>query len=245
MNDASLRRSLRRGASVAAPDDERSPVPRRVRRPSWFDTRFVAGLALVVASVLLGARLLASAQHTVAFVAVAHDVADGTVLGADDVVVVRGAITTAPRGGYAGRVDEVVGRRTSRTLAAGELVPRSAITDPPALTWLEVPLDQDAAPPLSVGQRITLWLTTDHCAPVVVVPDVAVQHLRPASGGPFATNGGQAVEIAVPPDSADRVLAALAQATSEHGALRAGIRSGAHDDQSGAPLPPPTCPEAS
>ena len=42
------------GAAESVP----GPVPRRVRPPRWLDLRLVLGVLLVLASVLLGARIV-------------------------------------------------------------------------------------------------------------------------------------------------------------------------------------------
>ena len=41
------------------------PAPRRVRPPRWLDLRLVLGVLLVLASVLLGARIVSAADVTV------------------------------------------------------------------------------------------------------------------------------------------------------------------------------------
>src|SRR5690242_1627018 len=75
---------------VAVPEraDVPGPVPRRVRPPRWLDLRLVLGVLLVLGSVLVGARVLSSADATVPVWAASGDLAAGTALTADDVVAV-------------------------------------------------------------------------------------------------------------------------------------------------------------
>src|SRR4051794_32919907 len=51
------------------------PTPRRVRPPRWLDLRLVLGVLLVLASVLLGARVVGAADATVPVWAVTGDLA--------------------------------------------------------------------------------------------------------------------------------------------------------------------------
>ena len=66
-----------------------SPTPRRVRAPKWLDLRLVAGVVLVLASVLLGARVISRANASDSVWAASRDLAPGTVLSADDLVEVH------------------------------------------------------------------------------------------------------------------------------------------------------------
>ena len=63
-------------------------TPRRVRPPRWLDLRLVLGVLLVLASVLVGARIVSAADATVPVWAVAGDLAAGTELTAEDLVAV-------------------------------------------------------------------------------------------------------------------------------------------------------------
>src|SRR4051795_9445910 len=64
------------------------PAPRRVRPPRWLDLRLVLGVLLVLASVLLGARVVGAADATVPVWAVTGDLAAGTELTAGDLMAV-------------------------------------------------------------------------------------------------------------------------------------------------------------
>ena len=66
-----------------------SPPAARTGRAWWRDGRVVGGILIVVVSVVLGARLMASGDDTVAVWQVNRDVAAGTVLSADDVTAVN------------------------------------------------------------------------------------------------------------------------------------------------------------
>ncbi len=76
-----------------------SPVSRRVRTPSWLDLRLVAGVVLVLVCVLIGVRVVSSADRTSRFWAASHDLSAGVVLAASDLhVVAEGTAPNAERG---------------------------------------------------------------------------------------------------------------------------------------------------
>ena len=71
----------------AVPPDG-APVPRRVRRPRWLDIRVVGGLVLVVAAVVIGARVVGASSHTSPVWAATKNLARRTVLSQTDLVAV-------------------------------------------------------------------------------------------------------------------------------------------------------------
>lgn len=199
-----------------------SPRPRRVTTPSWFDLRLVLGVVLVLASVLIGARVVSSARETHDAVTAKRDLAAGTILTAEDLQVTQ--VQLPDRGIYLSSVREATGKRLQRPVARGELVPVAAVANVAAQTTLTVPLAAGAAPSLHTGQRIEVWVSTTSCPSVVLLPDVTVQSVRTDGGGSFATgSGGQDVVISVDPALADRVIAALAL---DQVKLRAGVLVG-------------------
>ncbi|HEV7194198.1 MAG TPA: SAF domain-containing protein [Jatrophihabitantaceae bacterium] len=230
-------------AQTSTPQSEPSPQARRIRRPSWIDARLLIGIGLVLASIVLGARVVAAADHTYEAVAITHDTGEGAILGAADVRVAR--VRLPDQGLYLARAEAVVGQQLSRPLTRGELVPRSALGIPPALTLIEVPLPAASAPPLAAGQRIALWLSSATCPPVLVLSAVTVQHVRDPGtdtfGGGAAGGAGQAIDISVAPALADRLVTALSRDRAQ---LRAGVLSGAAAVAGEVPLGSLDCPGA-
>ena len=197
-----------------------SPTPRRVTQPSWLDLRFVLGLMLVFGSVLLGARLVASANHSYRLLAPSHDLAAGTVLHPGDLTTVSAHVPD--RRLYVSATTVLAGRQLTAAVRAGELLPASALTAAPMLTTVTVPFADAQAPDLRAGERIEVWLSAKTCASVVLLPDATVQDVS-TSGGSFSSSDGQNVTLSLPPALADRVVTALAV---DGGTLRAGILSG-------------------
>lgn len=200
-----------------------SPVPRRLKAPSWLDLRLVIGLVLVLGSVLLGAKIVSGANHTYRMLAVTRDLAAGTLLSHDDVVAVRVQLPGHGQGVYVSGDDDVLGKQLNRAVASGELLPAAALGTAAALTTVTVPFTADNAPTLAAGQRVKIWLSTKTCASIVLLGDVTVQDVHAATGGSFSSSGGQHVVVSVSPDLAGRVIGALAR---DGATIRAGILSG-------------------
>jgi hypothetical protein len=217
--------------SFPAPDLP-SPRPRRLTPPRWLDVRLVLGVVLVLGSVLIGAKVVAGARATYAAVAVRHDLAAGTLLSAADLRVAQVQLPGHGSGVYLPAVDDAVGRRLSRPVSAGELLPAGAVTSVSAQTTITVPLATGTAPDLHKGDRIELWLSTTSCSAQVLLPDVTVQAVH-ARGGSLSEGGGegQDVVISVAPRLADRVMGALAIDESQ---VRAGVLVGSGSSAGGS-----------
>jgi hypothetical protein len=222
------------GVTMPTPPAPPSPSPRRIAAPSWLDLRLVLGVLLVLASVLIGAKVVSGARQTYPRVTVRHELAAGAVVGAGDLRLAQVQLPDHGKGVYLSRVDDAVGKRLSRPVSAGELLPASALDTVKAQTTVTVPLASGSAPQLHKGQRIELWVSTAKCSSLVLLPDVTVQAVHGDSGGSFGSGSdGQDVVISVPPDLAERVVTALA---IEEVRLRAGVLAGP-TGIAGAPLP--------
>src|SRR3954468_20124969 len=115
------------------------PVPRRVRPPRWLDLRLVLGVLLVLGSVLLGVRVVSVADATVPVWAAAGDLAAGTALTADDLVAVDVRLD-GTADSYLSTGTRPEGRTLARPVGAGELLPRSALEEPPGRVQLALPV---------------------------------------------------------------------------------------------------------
>jgi hypothetical protein len=202
---------------------DNSPVSRRVRSPSWLDLRLVAGVGLILACVLIGVRVVASADHTAHYWSADHDLSAGVILQASDLHSVAARLPTGSSGYFAASAD-LVGQAVSRPIRAGELVPKSAIAAAGPATTVTIPLGADDAPRISAGQRVTVWVSTALCPTAVVLADVAVQSVQSSRSGALAAGGGEDIVVRVSPTLAQRVIEALA---IDGGQLRAGVLDGA------------------
>ncbi|WP_157749503.1 SAF domain-containing protein [Jatrophihabitans sp. GAS493] len=209
-----------------------SPAPRRVKTPRWLDLRLIAGVVLVLASVAIGATVVASADSTVRMWQSSRNLSAGAVLSASDLSSVRVHLA-AGSGAYLLATTPVVGQVLVRDVSAGELIPRSAIGTTAATTTVTVPLQAGEAPKLSRGERLQLWISTKSCPATVVLSDVTVQDVQ-STGGGLAADGGQSAVVRVPPALAQRVVTALGISDAT---LRAGVVTGRSQPDSNESLP--------
>jgi hypothetical protein len=229
------------------------PTPRRVRPPRWLDLRLVLGVLLVLASVLLGARIVSAADATVPVWAVTGDLAAGTELSAEDLVAVDVRLDdTAAAYLSAGTRPE--GRTLARAVRSGELLPRTALEEADALVQLALPVQSGYVPPgLERGQLVDVYAVADPAAGATVVADgsvtlvlrkAPVQAISGRSEGVLSTpTTAVQVVVAVSDGDADEVLAAIAgrplvvvvhESVDKDGvAGTAGSRSGDTDAASG------------
>ena len=148
-----LRRAERRETPAAA-SDPLPPAAQRSSAAAWRDPRLWAGVLIVAVSVVLGARLLAAVDDSVEVWAAAADLGPGDPLGADDLVATKVRFAD---GGDLTRylpVEEqlTAGVALTRSVAAGELLPRSALGDPAESGTVQVAVAvDDLRVPSSVG----------------------------------------------------------------------------------------------
>lgn len=205
-----------------------SPPASRRAAPHWRDPRLLVGLVVVAACALLGARLLASADDSVAVWAA------GTALNPGQRVTPAELVRTQVRFRGQAEADLYVsadtevpaGATVDRPVQPGELLPRSALADPATRSLTEVPLSvgTEAVPDtVDTGSTVDVWVTAQSAGSAagaaVGAPGRATRVFRdvrvvsaPApetSLGPTAT---RQVIVGVAPDQAadlPRALAAL------------------------------------
>ena len=150
-----------------------SPPVRRTSRAWWRDARVLAGVALIVVSMLVGARLLTGNDDTVTAWQATRDLAPGAVVSGDDVVAV--AIPANLAGVYA----DGSGLPTSpldRPLLAGEILPTPVDVTPGDARWVTVPVEPLHAPvDLAPGERVDVWATEGADLGVVPVPELVLE----------------------------------------------------------------------
>jgi len=100
------------------------PIVGRVRRPSWRDPRLLVGVLLIAVAVVAVTSVVRGADTTTPYFAAARVLPPGTVLQRDDLTVVHAHLT-----GVAYLPADAVpwGQVVTRTVAAGELLPASAL----------------------------------------------------------------------------------------------------------------------
>ncbi len=196
------------------------PVARR-HRSFWFDPRFLIGLVLVVVSVVGVVGLVGAANASVDVLAARSTLTPGERVHASDLV------PTSVRAGSteklylrAGDVPPT-GVIVTRAVAAGELVPSSAVGSQAGadLTSVVVSLNTALAASIVPGSRVDLWSAdavqatetgggSGFAAPTVLVSSAIV--VRIVDQKNVVASNGSEVELLVPKDATASVLDAVA-----------------------------------
>lgn len=190
----------RTGTTASAP-------ARRMRRAGISDARLWLGLALVVGSVVVGARMMGADDDSVAVLRASRDLAVGSPV--DGLVPVR--VSRAAAGdGYLSEPPPT--QSVLRwPIAAGELVPRSAVAVGPVASVREVtiPVDPLHAPPgVQSGDLVDIWSSpreSEPGGPVLVLADVTVAAVATDE---FGIGGEIGVVLAVPAEEVAAVVQA-------------------------------------
>ena len=177
-------------------DPPASPRASRLATPGWLDGRLVLGVLLVLVSVVVGARVLSSADRSTLVWAASKELTAGTLLAAGDLEPVRVRLFEST-GQYVGADGAPpVGYVVRRGLGAGELLPQGALTEPERgaeLRLVTVPVEVGHYPPtLRDDQRVDLWVTPRLDAEPTGTGAPAA---APAAGGsgPLVLRGAQQV----------------------------------------------------
>jgi hypothetical protein len=195
------------------------PEARRLRAPSWRDSRLLIGLVLLLASVALGARAVSAADRTVPVYAARVALPADTVLAADQVLVVRVRFVGTDAAYLDARRPFPAGAVLSRTVGAGELIPRGAVA-PAAMRGLRavsLPIEGALPTGITTGSRVDVWVSarrrdgagTGYDAPRQVARSVEVVRVdRPGTG--LTAGRVTAVHLLMPEAELPTVLDALA-----------------------------------
>jgi hypothetical protein len=153
--DVATRALQERTSALPAPT-----AARRVQPPSWRDARLLVGVLLVLVSVVAGALVVDRADRTVPVYAAARVLTPGTAVTQDDLTVVSVRLEGAGDRYLSAATDLAAGQVVLRTVAAGELVPRSALgaRDQVDLRPVSVPVAAEVADPLGPGVLVDVWV---------------------------------------------------------------------------------------
>jgi hypothetical protein len=220
-------------ATAAASAHGRTPpgldVPPALRgqRPAWRDPRLWIGIVLVAASVVVGARVLAAADDTVQVWSAARDLGAGQRVEADDLVAqrVRFADTDALEGYFTVDDELPAALELTRSVAAGELLPRGAIGAPDATGLVEVPVavEPELVPPgIAPGDVVDVYVVAPLSADTQAGQAQQAPPDGPALAGAsvvdapelassFGTSGKRQLVLAVPEAAAPAFFALLSR----------------------------------
>ncbi len=202
----------------------RGATPKR-RRSFWFDPRFAIGLVLVVVSVLGVDALVNAANASVDVLAARSTLTPGQRVHASDLVPT--SVRVGRTAGLYLRASDVpsAGLVVTRSVAAGELVPHTAVGSQVGqlLTSVVVTVDGVLAASIVPGSRVDLWsaqpaTATDedgasvapgsYAAPTVLVSSAIV--VRLVDQKTLVASNGSSVELLMPKSDTATVLDAIA-----------------------------------
>lgn len=187
-------------------DSPASPKANRLATPGWLDGRLVLGVLLVLVSVVVGARVLSSADRTQLVWAATGDLAVGSQLQEGDLKQVR--VRLFERSGDYVRVsaEPPYGYVVRRGVGADELLPLRSLTRPETdvdFRYVTVPVQPGHYPTgLDRNQQVDVWLT----------PELEG---RPAAATPGASPRPEDGSAAVPPDADALQLSGAQQVLSQ------------------------------
>lgn len=214
-------------STVAPSRADAAPAATRSRPPGWRNPRLLLGLVLVAASVVLGARLMATADDTVPVWALTRDLPAGATVTASDVEARNVRFpddTTADA--YLSADDAVPsGSRMSRAVSAGELLPRVALARGSGPALVEVPISvasDDLPATVHQGSHVDVWVTPKVSAvqgakptATKVLDDVVVVAV-PAVTDRLAPQSTRQVIVGIPEQGAAQIGPALGATSDGH-----------------------------
>lgn len=201
----------------------KAPSPRRISRPRWLDPRVIGGVLLLIACIVVGAKVIGAASHTSGVWAATSDLAAGTVIVAGDLT--RVDVNLGDRSSlYIGTAAAPAGRTLNRAVAAGEMLPVTALSPVTDGRIVVVGVTPDRMPPGVVhGSLIDLYLTTGGVGGSTGAPTTRLINARitvqsvtaPAAGGlSGATSTRYQVAVLLPAQQADALVRTLPQGES-------------------------------
>lgn len=199
--------------------DLASPPAARLRQPRWLDGRLVAGVVLILLSIVAGATVLSRADETVAVFALRRTLPAGAVLSGDDVTTARVRIEGGTGERYI-RATSVTpaGRVLARSVGAGELLPLAALVAGDAgraLRHVTVPVSRDHAlgGELRAGDVVDIVATFGNKAQATVTRPVlravSIVDVLDSSAAFGAGGTDFAVVVAVAPEQVLELTAAI------------------------------------
>jgi hypothetical protein len=195
------------------------PAATRARPPGWRDPRLWVGVAIVAASVLLGARVVGAADDMVTVWAAGADLARGHRVTGADLVPARVRFDDDATSARYLSADAPVpdDAHLLRGLGAGELVPREAL-GPAAqsgVARVSVSLPAEQVPTgLGPGSRVDVWVVEERASgggrAEPVLEDVVVVAAPAAAESLGSVAGGRQLVLGLPADESSAVATVLA-----------------------------------
>ncbi|GAC1442016.1 MAG: hypothetical protein NVS3B26_03690 [Mycobacteriales bacterium] len=214
---------LYRHEGTCVTDTPASPPANRLTTPGWLDSRLVLGVLLVLTSVIVGARVLSSADRSQTVWATTRDLAPGSQLTPEDLTRMRVRLFAHAENYVRGSGPAPTGYILRRGVGAGELLPYNALSKPGedlSFRYLTVPVARGHLPPdLAPGSQVDVYLSPEAkaglstaavSAPRLVVRNVTVV-LRRVTAGLSGATDAEPVVLRVRPSDVTAILAAMSE----------------------------------
>lgn len=209
------------GRRHTAADELPKPTAHRLQRPSWRDSRLVAGVLLVLIATIGGAAALRHYDNSIEVLQASRPLVPGQQVGSSDVHAVKVRIDAAVDT-YLRADDPLPKGEVLREVRAGELVPRSAIGTSSQVPGKAVALPIEAAQSANLvkGSVVDVWVSRkaqskigqeSYAAPTRLIDRAVVARVPSAGGGFSVASDSGAVHVLVPDDKVAEVLAAIHQ----------------------------------
>lgn len=197
---------------------------RRLHAPSWRDPRLLIGLTLVLGSVIVGARTIASFDHRTPVYAATVPLAPGQVLSLDQLTHVDVMLGAASEHYLAVGEQIPSGTVVLREVRTGEIVARTAVGGAQHVGKpVMVPVAEDAARVLSAGDRVDVWVNSripapagsrspTYGTPVRALSQVAISRVPDlTTRRSEAGEGTVGIQVMVPAEHVEKLIAAVDQ----------------------------------
>jgi len=194
-----------------------APTPRRMSRPRWLNVRVIGGIVLVIAAVVIGARVIGGSSRTVGVWAADRDLAAGAVLTAEDLSSAEVNLGDNVDL-YLAAAASPIGLTVVTPLRAGELLAASAVEESASGRVVAVGVEPNNMPPgVGHGSVIDVYLTTAApgagAAPTTerIAKSITVQSVTPPATGGLsgATSNRYQVSVLLPATDADKLVRTL------------------------------------
>ena len=194
-----------------------APPASRLKPPSWLDGRLIVGVVLVLLSVVVGAKVVASSSNYDHVWAASRDLAPGTTIAKSDLISVKVRFHDHGGGYFSASGSRLVGRTTVTGLSSGQLIPTSALppTKPTPTRLVTVPVAKLHMPRGNdlQGTQVDLYVTvkgsinSGPATPQLVLAGVTVADT--VSDSSLGGSTGSGVVLDVPLADVDAVVGAV------------------------------------
>jgi hypothetical protein len=220
-----------------------APPASRLTPPSWLDGRLIVGVVLVLLSVVVGAKVVASSSDYDQIWAASHDLAPGSVIAKGDLVAVKVRFHDHGGGYFSASGSNLVGRTTTAPISAGQLIPVAALPAKPAVPMrlVTVPVTKLHMPHGDLqGTQVDLYVTVKNSTDAARAPQLVLANVTVAdvvNDSSLGGSNGSGVVLQVPVAYVNSVVGAVESGTIDLVRVPSGEVSTAPSPGDFAPAP--------